>query len=100
MQKNVLFRFERKFVQDLRQQQDEAYEQSLRADQEKERQKQLERERLLQQEQEQEAEILEKQRQKEVKIFSSVRNNEKGDNSLLTLANQKEKQNKIVKESL
>lgn len=58
--------FERKFVQDLRQQQDEAYEQSLRADQEKERLKQLEKDRILQQQQQEEAERLEKQRQKEV----------------------------------
>ncbi|XP_031627240.1 FAS-associated factor 2 isoform X2 [Contarinia nasturtii] len=58
-------RFERKFVQDLRQQQDEAYELSLRADQEKERLKQLEKERLLQQQLQEEAERLEKQRQKE-----------------------------------
>lgn len=63
---------ERKFVQDLRQQQDEAYELSLRADQEKERLKQLERERLLQQEMQEEAERLEKQRQKEVKFNNSI----------------------------
>lgn len=60
-------RFERKIVQDLRQQQDEAYEESLRADQEKERQKQLERERLLQLQRQEEAEELERQRLKEVR---------------------------------
>lgn len=58
--------FERKFVQDLRQQQDEAYEESLRADQEKERLKQMERDRILQQQLQEEAERLEKQREKEV----------------------------------
>lgn len=58
--------FERKFVQDLRQQQDEAYEESLRADQEKERLKQMEKDKILQQQQQEEAERLEKQRQKEV----------------------------------
>lgn len=62
------YSFERKFTQDLRQQQDEAYELSLKADQEKERLKQLEKERLLQQQLQEEAEILEKQRQKEVII--------------------------------
>lgn len=61
-----MFSFERKFVQDLRQQQDEAYELSLRADQEKERLKQLEKEKLLQQQLQEEAERLEEQRQKEV----------------------------------
>lgn len=63
-----VYSFERKFTQDLRQQQDEAYELSLKADQEKERLKQLEKERLLQQQLQEEAEILEKQRQKEVII--------------------------------
>ena len=58
--------FERKFVQDLRQQQDEAYELSLKADQEKERLKQLEKDRVLQEQLKEEAERLEKQRQKEV----------------------------------
>lgn len=40
-------RLERSLTQSLRQQQDEAYEQSLKADQEKERRKQIEREELL-----------------------------------------------------
>lgn len=53
-------------MQDLRQQQDEAYELSLKADQEKERLKQLEKERVLQEQLQEEAERLEKQRQKEV----------------------------------
>lgn len=53
-------------MQDLRQQQDEAYEVSLRADQEKERLKQMERDRVLQQQLEEEAERMEEQRQKEV----------------------------------
>lgn len=59
-------------MQDLRQQQDEAYEESLRADQEKERLKQMERDRILQQQLQEEAEILAKQREKEVSdtIFS------------------------------
>lgn len=61
----ILCSFERKFVQDLRQQQDEAYEQSLRADQEKERLKQMERDRVLQQQLQEEAERMEKQREKE-----------------------------------
>lgn len=63
------YSFERKFVQDLRQQQDEAYELSLRADQEKERLKQLEKERQLEQQMQEEAERFEKQRQKEVNIY-------------------------------
>lgn len=49
-------RLERSFTQSLRQQQDEAYEQSLRADQEKERLKQLEQQVQLEKEQEIEAE--------------------------------------------
>lgn len=53
-------------MQDLRQQQDEAYELSLKADQEKERLKQLEKDRVLQEQLKEEAERLEKQRQKEV----------------------------------
>lgn len=53
-------------MQDLRQQQDEAYEESLRADQEKERLKQMERDRILQQQMQEEAERMEKQREKEV----------------------------------
>lgn len=68
----LFFSFERKFVQDLRQQQDEAYELSLRADQEKERLKQLEQERLLQLQQQEEEERLEKQRQKEVRPPSTT----------------------------
>lgn len=40
-------RLERSFTQSLRQQQDEAYEESLRADEEKERQKQVEREEIM-----------------------------------------------------
>lgn len=63
------YSFERKFVQDLRQQQDEAYELSLRADQEKERLKQLEKDRQLEQQMQEEAERFEKQRQKEVNIY-------------------------------
>lgn len=58
-------------MQDLRQQQDEAYEVSLKADQEKERLKQLEKERMLQQQLQEEAEVLEKQRQKEVITIST-----------------------------
>lgn len=58
-------------MQDLRQQQDEAYELSLRADQEKERLKQVERDRVLQQQMEEETERLEQQRQKEVSIYYS-----------------------------
>lgn len=58
-------------MQDLRQQQDEAYELSLRADQEKERLKQMERDRILQQQLEEEAERMEQQRQKEA---SAIRN--------------------------
>lgn len=53
-------------MQDLRQQQDEAYEESLRADQEKERLKQMERDRILQQQLQEEAERMAKQREKEV----------------------------------
>lgn len=63
------YSFERKFVQDLRQQQDEAYELSLKADQEKERLKQLEKDRQLEQQMQEEAERFEKQRQKEVNIY-------------------------------
>lgn len=61
-------------MQDLRQQQDEAYELSLRADQEKERLKQVERDRVLQQQMEEETERLEQQRQKEVSIYYSKNN--------------------------
>lgn len=46
-----MFRLERSFTQTLRLQQDEAYEESLRADQEKERLKELAREEIRQQEQ-------------------------------------------------
>lgn len=53
-------------MQDLRQQQDEAYELSLRADQEKERLKQLEKDKILQEQLKEEEERMEKQRQKEV----------------------------------
>lgn len=50
------YRLERSFTQSLRQQQDEAYEQSLRADQEKERKKQEERDAEMRKLQEAEAE--------------------------------------------
>lgn len=60
-------------MQDLRQQQDEAYELSLRADQEKERLKQMEKERLIQQQLEEEAERLEKVREKEVDLGSNYK---------------------------
>lgn len=62
-------------MQDLRQQQDEAYEESLRADQEKERLKQMERDRILQEQLQEEAEILAKQREKEVSETFSGRFN-------------------------
>uniref|UniRef100_A0A0K8TN65 Putative regulator of the ubiquitin pathway n=1 Tax=Tabanus bromius TaxID=304241 RepID=A0A0K8TN65_TABBR len=58
-------RLERSLTQSLRQQQDEAYEQSLRADQEKERKKQLEREELLRAQQAQEDEKRAEQQKKE-----------------------------------
>uniref|UniRef100_U5EWD1 Putative fas-associated factor 2 n=1 Tax=Corethrella appendiculata TaxID=1370023 RepID=U5EWD1_9DIPT len=58
-------RLERDLTQTLRQQQDEAYEMSLRADQEKERRKQLEREEQLRIQQEIEAELLAEQERKE-----------------------------------
>lgn len=58
-------RLERSLTQSLRQQQDEAYEQSLKADQEKERLKQLEREEVLRQEQAVEDERLAEQQRKE-----------------------------------
>lgn len=57
---------ERKLVQSIRQQQDEAYEESLRADQEKERLKKIEQDRLLQQQIELEAQRLAREQLKEV----------------------------------
>lgn len=57
---------ERKLVQSIRQQQDEAYEVSLRADQEKERLKQLEQEKILQQMREEEEERQARERLKQV----------------------------------
>jgi len=50
-------RREREFAQTLRQQQDQAYEESLRVDREKERRRQLEREQKIQRELEEEAEL-------------------------------------------
>lgn len=62
----VFFRLERSLTQSLRQQQDEAYEVSLRADQEKERLKQLEREKIIQQQLDEEAERNAEVQRKEV----------------------------------
>lgn len=53
-------------TQTLRQQQDEAYEQSLRADQEKERLRQLEKEKIIQKQLDEEAELFAEQQRKEV----------------------------------
>lgn len=53
-------------VQSIRQQQDEAYEESLRADQEKERLKKIEQDKLIQEQQELEAQRLAKEQLKEV----------------------------------
>lgn len=60
---------ERNLTQALRQQQDEAYEVSLRADQEKERLKQLERDEMLRQQQAFEDEVQAEQQRKEVSQF-------------------------------
>lgn len=60
---------ERNLTQALRQQQDEAYEVSLRADQEKERLKQLERDEMLRQQQAFEDEVQAEQQRKEVSKF-------------------------------
>lgn len=57
---------ERNLTQSLRQQQDEAYELSLKADQEKERLKQLERDEMLRQQQAFEDELQAEQQRKEV----------------------------------
>lgn len=62
-----MHRLERSLTQTLRQQQDEAYEQSLRADQEKERLKQLEKEKLIQKQLDEEAELFAEQQRKEVR---------------------------------
>lgn len=64
----MCFRLERSLTQSLRQQQDEAYEVSLRADQEKERLKQLEREKIIQQQLDEEAERNAEVQRKEVNI--------------------------------
>lgn len=53
-------------VQSIRQQQDEAYEESLRADQEKERLKKIEQDKLIQEQQELEAQRLAREQLKEV----------------------------------
>lgn len=52
----------------MRQQQDEAYEVSLRADQEKERLKQLERDEILRQQRAFEDELLAEQQRKDVRF--------------------------------
>ncbi len=56
-------------TQSLRQQQDEAYELSLKADQEKERLKQLERDEIRRQQQAFEDELQAEQQRKEVRTF-------------------------------
>lgn len=53
----IFIRREREFAQTLRQQQDQAYEESLRVDREKERLRQLEREQKIQRQLEEEAEL-------------------------------------------
>lgn len=58
-------------VQSIRQQQDEAYEESLRADQEKERLKKVEQDKLIRQQQELEAQRLAKEKFKEVSFRHS-----------------------------
>lgn len=63
----VCYRLERSLTQSLRQQQDEAYELSLRADQEKERIKQLEQQEIQRQQQLVQDEINAEQQKKEVK---------------------------------
>lgn len=65
-----VIRLERSLTQTLRQQQDEAYEQSLRADQEKERLRQLEKEKIIQKQLDEEAELFAEQQRKEV--WSSI----------------------------
>lgn len=64
----VIFSAERKLVQTIREQQDEAYLESLKADQEKERLKRLEEEKFLQQQMEEEAERLAREKRKEVRV--------------------------------
>lgn len=68
----MCFRLERSLTQSLRQQQDEAYEVSLRADQEKERLKQLEREKIIQQQLEEEAERNAEVQRKEVSVDTEL----------------------------
>lgn len=68
---------ERNLTHTLRQQQDEAYELSLKADQEKERLKQLERDEIQRRQQAFEDELQAEQQRKEVflnLIFKSLRN--------------------------
>ena len=62
-------RVKRNFNQTLRQQQDRAYMESLRADQEKERQRWEERERIEEEQQRQREQELAEIRRKEVCIF-------------------------------
>ncbi|GBL80691.1 FAS-associated factor 2, partial [Araneus ventricosus] len=61
-----LERHERSMTQTIRQQQDEAYKESLKADQEKERKRKEEQEVKAQQEREERNKILEEQKRKEV----------------------------------
>lgn len=64
-------------MQSIRQQQDEAYEVSLKADQEKERLKRLEQEKILQQQLEEEEERRAREKRKEVCSTESKSNSRK-----------------------
>ena len=75
-------RLERNLTQTLRQQQDEAYRQSLRADEEKERLRQLEREREREAEEALERERQAAERRKQVKCKHNLYNSWENDNNL------------------
>lgn len=70
---NSTFSLERNLTQNLRQQQDEAYELSLKADQEKERLKQLERDEMQRRQQAFEDELQAEQQRKEVSNFIHIK---------------------------
>lgn len=72
-------------MQSIRQQQDEAYEVSLKADQEKERLKRLEQEKILQQQLEEEQERLAREKRKEVSVSSAESKSNSKKNIILEL---------------